>query len=262
MTVICEHKQATHVCGTHTRYVLDMCRCDDCKAANSAYERQRLLWNGDYPVLPHPYVDAGPARRHVRGLMGDGMGWMDVARTAGVSNGLMWKLLWGKRDTTGRQRPSKQIRRENSEALRAVRLTCSRGAFVDPKEAWLIVGELVRRGWAKAAIAREVLNPRAVSLQMSRTRVKVSTLVALRKLLYVDVPPQRTRYGLRPVNPVEPRFVKESTKGVPSAIPVNGTGTTSCAVCAAPLASHKISDPPCLPSSDAIIKVPYGNQQP
>lgn len=55
--------------GTNARYVVDRCRCDDCRQANRTYERDRARKHRKGLV---PYIPADPVRTHLRGLLPSG----------------------------------------------------------------------------------------------------------------------------------------------------------------------------------------------
>lgn len=106
--------------GTHACYVLDQCRCDRCRQANSEYEARRTKDNAyGRPRL----VDAEPVRQHVKQLMAsrvgsnDGVGLKRIAQVSGVSHGALWKLIYGDPRRDGR---SKVVRADTADALLAV----------------------------------------------------------------------------------------------------------------------------------------------
>jgi len=256
----CEHKVADHMHGTHACYVLDRCRCPDCSASNAAYERSRSLWLAG--VKPHPYTDARPVRAHVKSLMDEGMGLKRIRDVSGVPSGVLWKLVYGKK-VKGRQRPSKQVRRDTARKLLATHLDLAAGAKVPVVEARSIVDELIARGWTKTSIARHVHGPHAVALQVAqphRTEITVGHLAILRQLLYRPVPdrihgPTGRPYTPKPKRP--PSDVDFTTPGVP--IPTNAqpptavrsvpvppppsmAGKLTCRGCGRPLADHRITE--------------------
>lgn len=104
--------------GTRAKYVVDKCRCESCREANRACERERnrLQAYGRW----EPYTDAQPARAHVKALGAQGMGWKRVAGAAGLSTSVVWKLLYG--DPKRNQQPSKRVRHSTADALLAVKL--------------------------------------------------------------------------------------------------------------------------------------------
>jgi hypothetical protein len=118
--------------GTRARYVMGPgpgqgpgCRCAPCRAANRAAENQRtkLIAYGRW----QPYVDAGPAREHVRQLAARGIGWKQAAMLAGVPTGAMSKLLYG---GPGGRPPSQRVRPGTAAAILAVARTGETSARV------------------------------------------------------------------------------------------------------------------------------------
>ena len=62
--------------GTRSRYVGHGCRCEPCRAANTADRKARYK--------PRPLVDAAPVVAHVRALQAAGMSRARIARAARV----------------------------------------------------------------------------------------------------------------------------------------------------------------------------------
>lgn len=238
----CEHKQTVHEHGSHACYVLDRCRCADCSAANTRYERSRTIWLAR--VKPHPLVDAEPVRAHVQALVDAGMGPKQIAAVSGVSHGALWKLRYGK---NGKKSRSKKVRRETAERLYAIELELADGARVPADEAWRIVNELVARGWTKAAIGRRTHGPDALSLQLGTDQVTVGHLATLRTLLDAPVPARQHPSGSwyqpkgRPA-----RKVAFTTPGVrlpgDAALSVLMAGKLECRACRRPFAEHSLMD--------------------
>lgn len=148
----CLHKQANHVHGTHACYVLDACRCGPCAKAEGDYERARVKahaygrWNG--------YVPAGRARAHVLHLMAQGMGLKRIVKVSGVSQGAMWKLVYGKRKADGTQTPSKHIRPATEARILAVQQPdLAPGARVDATGTRRRLQALATLGWSIEALA-------------------------------------------------------------------------------------------------------------
>jgi hypothetical protein len=242
VNVVCEHKIANHMHGTHACYVLDRCRCADCSASNTHYERSRTLWLAG--VKPPPLVDARLVRSHVERLTAGGMGLKRIAEVSGVPHGALWKLIYGK---SGPKSRTKRVRRETARALMNTDLDLAPGARIPADEAWSIVDELVARGWTKAAIGRRVNSSEAKSLQLGHEYVMVKHLATLRQLLYEPVParqhPRGSTYEPKASRP--PRHVEFSTPGVP--MPDDGrgfagTGVLSCQACNRSLADHSLTE--------------------
>jgi transcriptional regulator with XRE-family HTH domain len=145
----CLHKRAAHRHGTYACYVGDFCRCLPCASANSTYEAARVR---SLAYGRTPYVDAGPAREHVRALGEAGLGWKHVARLAGVSYGAMSKLLYGEQNR--RLGPSKRIRPDAAARILAVRVDqLADGAIVDGTGTRRRLQALVAAGWSQARLA-------------------------------------------------------------------------------------------------------------
>lgn len=234
-------KQYPH--GTNACYALNHCHCDPCSKAHRTYENGRRLYQGEFPRIPPPLVDRGPARRHVKKLMAQGMGHKRIAEMAGVPASAVGALIWGRYD-----RAAKKIRRQTAEKLLAVTLDLAGGAKVPGDEARAIIAELVARGWTKAEIGRRIAGPDAKALQIGRgPTVAVATLRTLRALLEEPVPLRRgSRGNLYPPSGRPPRPVAQTTPGMPVEvrdIPAEPElkGSLRCKVCDRPLAFHPIS---------------------
>lgn len=219
----CLHEVADHRCGTRARYALDQCRCPECRLANTRYERTRLTWLSR--AVPHPRVDAEPARRHIRGLIGAGMGLRVIGKVTGLSTGTLGKLLYGI-PSQGRP-PSRTVARRTADKILSTTLRLADGQkltdSVARQETRAIIEELLARGWTRAAIGQRVHGPGATSLQVhpSRRGVSAGTLATLRQLL-TEYPPARRhpRGGTYPPKAKrEPRYVRCDTPGV--ALPTN-----------------------------------------
>lgn len=146
----CQHKQTTHQHGTHACYVLDRCKCIPCCKANSVYESDRNRRNA---YGRSNYVDATPSREHVRSLMNQGMGLKRIVAVSDISQGLLWKLVYGKRKSDGTQTPSKRVRRDTEQRILAIELDLAGGAVVDGTEAITRLRALVALGWSMSKIA-------------------------------------------------------------------------------------------------------------
>lgn len=246
----CEHKVAEHIHGTHACYVLDRCRCDDCRAATRRYENHRSKWAREFPYIEPPLIDAQPVRRRVKRLIDAGMGLKRIAEVSGVPHGAISKLIYG--DYVTGRKPSRRVRRETAERLLGCPYDLGDGAKVDATEAKAIVTELVARGWAKRSIARRIGdNPNAGGLQsVNSPLVMAGTLRSLRLLLDEPVPLRRhgpTGKMYQPKTDHEWHHIPPSTPGVPgedapaSELPeFVGKGELRCDICGEPLAGHGI----------------------
>jgi hypothetical protein len=127
------------------------CRCTPCAKANRASEneRNRLIAYGRWT----PYVDAAPARDHLRLLAASGIGWKRAAMLAGVSTGSVSKILYG---GPGERPPSQRIRPETEAAILAVNPSpafLADGAPVDATGTRRRIQALVACGWSQARLA-------------------------------------------------------------------------------------------------------------
>jgi len=162
--------------GTHVKYVIDRCRCDDCRTATAAYEAHRSRQRA-YGI--DAYIDATPARTHVRRLGAQGMGWKRVARTAGLSPSTVWKLLYG--DPSRNRVPNKRIRPATANTILAVTLDLADGQIIDGTGTTRRIQALVAIGWSQSSIARRVgIHPANLTpLAHGRRSVHVGTARAV-----------------------------------------------------------------------------------
>ena len=154
----CQCARAQHQHGTRMAYIRDRCRCLPCCAANADYASVQNRQQA-YGRTPSGWVDAEPVREHVRAVLATGVGWKRIGKVAGVANGTMTTLLYGK---TRDGRRSAPCRRMNPEAAR--RLLALPLPTVDQLPGAVIVdGTGTRRrlqalatlGWSVGALANE-----------------------------------------------------------------------------------------------------------
>jgi transcriptional regulator with XRE-family HTH domain len=150
----CHHKIARHVHGTRAAKVLDRCHCRPCRDAAAAAERvrERAILYGRW----EPYVDAQPARDHIRALMAAGVGLKRIVVLSGVSQGGLWKLVYGKRQADGTQKPSARIRPDTAARILAVQPSIDAlagGAVIDPTGTARRLQALVAQGWSQSKLA-------------------------------------------------------------------------------------------------------------
>ncbi|WP_409186457.1 hypothetical protein F9C11_20400 [Amycolatopsis sp. VS8301801F10] len=98
------------------KYVMEHCKCDVCTQANRDYnkhqKRQRAYGR---PA----YIDAEPARQHLRALSEAGIGWRRAAKLAGLHDSIVKSILFGR---PGRV-PNKRIRAATAERIFAVKFS-------------------------------------------------------------------------------------------------------------------------------------------
>ena len=175
--------------GTRARYVGGPdengrpggCRCASCTEGNRLdhAHRARMKLYGRW----QPYVDAAPAREHVRALSAAGVGWKRAAKLAGVSTGSMSRLLFG---GPGDRLPSRRIRPETERRLLAVRITpaaLSPGARVDATGTRRRLQALVACGYSKSRLAARLgVQGGNLATSMERDQVTAATERAVRAL--------------------------------------------------------------------------------
>lgn len=166
--------------GTRKAYVAG-CHCGPCTRANREAEnhRTRMIAYGTW----QPYVDAEPARQHVRLLGSHGVGWKRAANLAGISSGAMSKLLYG---GPGGRPPSRRIRPETAAAILAVRpdlAALGSGSAVDATGTRRRLQGLVAIGWAQARLASRLgMLPSNFGDVMNREHVTAATARAVADL--------------------------------------------------------------------------------
>ena len=166
--------------GTHAKYVVERCHCDECRAANRAYERKRTRENAErrYGARPPIFIDATDTREHILRLRAAGIGPLQIEKLSGVGHTAQWKIV------TGRVR---RVHRETERAIMSVGTAdhVFLRSYVDATEAKAIVAELLEMGYTKTAIAKALGN-KAPALQVARSdRCLLLTLKRLRLLRQV-----------------------------------------------------------------------------
>lgn len=180
----CTCPVANHVHGTRTAYVVDKCRCRPCRDAAAAAERHRTrqIAYGRW----EPYVDAQPAREHVKLLSEQGMGWKRVAEKAGIQSSTVRKLMYGDPRRKTPLAPSKQVRRETADKILAVTLDLANAAIVDATGTRRRLQALVAIGWSQTRLADQlgwnVGNFNSLILGRDCPRVQHDTQVRVRAL--------------------------------------------------------------------------------
>ncbi len=143
----CQHG-GKHAHGDRVRYVIDKCRCRVCRDAATRYNAERRRQN----LYGNPaYVDSTPARQHVQTLQAWGMGWKRIARSAGLSESVVWKLIYG--DPSRNLAPSKRVRVGTLQAILAVELDLAGGALVEATGTRRRLQALGALGWTVQALA-------------------------------------------------------------------------------------------------------------
>lgn len=175
----CAHG-SRHSHGTRAAYVLDRCRCPDCKRANREAERVRSR-NRLYGRSR--LVEASTARAHVRSLMAEGMGWKRVASVGGVAPSTVSKLIYGRPSMS--RPPSKQIERRTADRLLSVQFTPAGGAIMSTVGTRRRLQALMTLGWSQAELARRLdMRPSNLAPLLHGRRQTVSRTADLVIVLY------------------------------------------------------------------------------
>lgn len=181
----------------YARYKLDRCRCPRCTAASRDYDanRRRLIAYGQWRHL----ADAEPARQHIRMLGDFGLGWVRVARLAGVPQYTVHRLLYGT-PAEGRP-PTRRIKQATADKILAVRLDLDAlpaTAKVDSAGTRRRIQALCVVGWSISEQARQIgVWPANLNAVLhARKCVTVATARLVRDLadrLWTQPPPETTK---------------------------------------------------------------------
>lgn len=190
----------TRLHGTHAKYAVERCRCDECRRAQREYNRHRVRQMARPDGVWNPYVDAGSAREHVQWLASCGVGVKSIAKISGVPHGTLSKLMYG--DNVRGLAPSRRIRPATEQKILAVMPVMAQGAQQVPAgPTWRLLEELIARGWSRAELTRR-LGQKGPGLQLSRSRVRASTARKVEQLhaelMLIEIVPKKTRWGMRP----------------------------------------------------------------
>lgn len=144
-----KHSIAPH--GTLSRHKHHRCKCPACTKAGRDYMnmRSRLMAYGRW----QPYVDAEPVRAHIRMLSSFGIGIQRTRVLAGMSNGSLCRLLYGR----GERGPSRRIRTETADRILAIKPSIDAAApcaLVDGTGTRRRLQALVAVGWPQIELAR------------------------------------------------------------------------------------------------------------
>lgn len=190
--------------GTRERYVRGPgerdepgtpCRCTECRRANADEQRHvyRMRAYGQWK----PYVDAGPARQHIRFLARHGIKPKRAAELAGIPPQHVAYLLNG-RPRQGRP-PALRIRAATAEAILAVRpdpALLKDAARVDATGTRRRLQALAALGWTQAKLAARLgMDASNISIAIRATGVRADTarkVAALYEQAWDQPPPAVT----------------------------------------------------------------------
>lgn len=156
--------------GNYVTYVRDKCRCEECREAARVqandYRRRKAIRDNGNANGAWKWVDAGPVRKHVRWLNSQGIGWMKVAKLAGVSNGQLSNILYGRYDRG--DPPAKKVHRDTARKILAV--SASQSGHVSADTTWEYIHCLKAYGVTYGRIG-VALGQKGPGLQLSKNRV-------------------------------------------------------------------------------------------
>lgn len=192
----CRHAEVRHRHGTRGAYLVDRCRCDECRAANAdaARRRRRDIAYGQW----QPLTDAGPVVDHLRRLSQRGIGLRRVAELSGLPYRSLTRLIYA--TATGSPSPPRRVHTGTAQRILAVPLNSTSpagGARIDGVGTQRRLQALVAVGWNVSALA-DMLGRDTASLRrtLHRERVNASTAAAVADMyerLWDTPPPETTR---------------------------------------------------------------------
>lgn len=156
--------------GDRLRY-MGGCRCSECRGANTAYEKARVVarkagdWNG--------FVDAQAARQHLQQLSVLGVGRHSVSDASGVADSILFEIVSGTKT---------RIRARTERVILAVtREAAADHAYVCAKSTWVLLDELIADGYTRGELAL-AMGRKTASLQVGRRQVTVRTRFGVQRL--------------------------------------------------------------------------------
>lgn len=154
--------------GSRIRYIAG-CRCDECRRANTDYEKQRVIarkngeWNGIVP--------AARARRHLSRLSRLGVGRRAVQAATDIADSILVMIRSGER---------KNIRAQTERLILAVTPAAAGDrALIDAEPTWGLINELLAAGFTKTRLAAE-LGRKTHALQLNKHKVTVRNAADVR----------------------------------------------------------------------------------
>lgn len=179
----CACKKARHEHGTRLGYVVDKCRCEDCREAATAYERNRRRQTA-YGRYDHGRVDAEPVREHLRYLMDNGVSYKQASKLSGVSLSAVGAILYGRPERN--HGPYPRVSRSTADKILAVRPSLdgmADGRYIDSTGTKRRVQALVAIGWSRARIGERIgISPTNMSAFLQADQCTVTKAKVVRAL--------------------------------------------------------------------------------
>lgn len=156
--------------GDRLRYIAG-CRCDECRRANTAYERERAAarkvgdWNG--------IVSATNARKHMLKLSEQGVGRRAVQAVTDIADTVLSEIRSGKK---------KNIRARTERLILAVtKEMASDHALIPAEPSLKLINKLLSKGCTKTQLAA-LLEYETHALQFNFKQITVINAFNIRKL--------------------------------------------------------------------------------
>lgn len=156
--------------GDRLRYIAG-CRCDECRRANTAYEKARAIarkagdWNGIVP--------AKKARAHMLKLSKQGVGRRAVQAVTDISDTVLFDIRSGTK---------KNIRARTERLILAVtKDMASDHALIPSAPSLKLIDKLISKGYTKTQLA-QLLEYENRALQFNFEQITVANAFQIRKL--------------------------------------------------------------------------------
>lgn len=156
--------------GDRLRYMAG-CRCDECRRANTSYEKARAAarkagdWNG--------FVPADKAWKHLLKLSDEGVCRRAVQAVTDIGGSIISAIRSGAK---------KQIRARTERKILAVtKDQASDNALTSAEGTWKLLNKLLDKGYTKTQLAH-ALGGKSPALQVGQEQVTVRTAYEVRKL--------------------------------------------------------------------------------
>lgn len=152
----CQCKNAQHVHGTRTAYVVDKCRCRPCTDASTQVQARR---NKDIAYGRHisGRVPADPVRAHVTYLAENGISMKQLAKLSGVALSTVGTLMYGRPERG--HAPYPRVHKTTADRILAVQPSLDNmagGRAIDATGTVRRLQALVTIGWSQASLGKQL----------------------------------------------------------------------------------------------------------
>lgn len=170
----CQCKNAQHVHGTRTAYVVDKCRCRPCTDASTQVQSKR---NKDIAYGRHDSgrVAADPVRAHVTYLAENGISMKQLSKLSGVSLSTIGTLMYGRPERG--HGPYPRVHKATADRILAVEPSLDNmaaGRAIDATGTVRRLQALVAIGWSQASLGKQLFVEKGnMAVLMGATHVTV-----------------------------------------------------------------------------------------